>query len=98
MNACKLICLDTNGQNFVNAVAYLYGQVIKIFPNENIEDKNKHRLSEVSNGQGRGRGCVHGRCQNDRCDGGGGSGRGDHGGGRHVGSLDLPYNTWCHTP
>ena len=50
MDACKRILLNTHGKNFVNAVAYLSGQVTTIFPNSQIKNKNKRRLSEVRNG------------------------------------------------
>ena len=36
MDACKRIFLNTHGQIFFNAVAYLSGQVIEIFPNEKL--------------------------------------------------------------
>ena len=36
MEACNRILLNTHGHNFANAVAYLYGQVTKIFPNAQI--------------------------------------------------------------
>ena len=41
MDSCKHIFSNTHGQNFANAVAYLSGQVNKIFTNEKIKNKNK---------------------------------------------------------
>ena len=52
MGACKRICSNMHGQNFFNEVAYLSGQVTKIFQNAKIENKNKCRLLEARKGQG----------------------------------------------
>ena len=38
MDSCKRILLDMQGYNFVNAVAYLSGQVTNIFTNAKIEN------------------------------------------------------------
>ena len=51
MEDFKRIFLNTNGHNVFNVVAYLSGQVKKIFLNAKIENKKKLRLSKVITGR-----------------------------------------------
>ena len=68
MDACKCIFSNTNGYNFINAVAYLSSQVTEMLPNVKVKNKKKHRLLKVRTGQGRGIGRGHGRWKSDRRD------------------------------
>ena len=49
MDACKRICSNTHGHDFVAAVAYLSGQVTELFPSAQLESKKKRRVSEMAN-------------------------------------------------
>ena len=92
MDACKLICYNMRGQNFVNAVAYLSVQIVEIFLNAKIENKNKCRLSEVRTEWVRNIGRGHGPWKSYRHDGGVVWGIGGSGGGGSGGDPDRPYN------
>ena len=70
-------------------MAYLSRQVTEIFPNLQIQNKKKRRLSEVRTGIGQGRGRYHVNWKSNRRDGG--SGRGGVGRG---GNKDCPYINW----
>ena len=92
MEDCKRIFLNTNGHNVFNVVAYLSGQVKKIFLNAKIENKKKRRILEVRTGQilGRGRGI----CKSNILNGGSGCGRGGHSERGRGNDMDHPFNTW----
>ena len=94
MDACKLICYNMRGQNFVNAVAYLSVHITKIFPNAQIKNKKKRMLSVVKTGWSQGRGLGHGLWGSYRHVGYGGSGSGGSGWLGSGGDLDCPCDTW----
>jgi hypothetical protein len=80
MDACKRICSNTHGNDFVAAVAYLSGQVTELFPNAQLDNKKKRKVSEVNGGRGRGRGGGgRGRGRGRFQRGGHGAGRGGRG-------------------
>ena len=92
MEACKRICSSTHGGNFVNAVAYLSGQVTELFPNAQLDgNKRKRRVSEARGGGRGGRG-GRGRGRFQRGGRGGRGGRGYRGGGHN--DPERPYNTF----